>query len=248
MILAAENRPSPAECDYITLVESETGRAHKVFLDRNMRALADAVGKLCDVHGITDDCPAVIRVASLQLPTGAITCLISVIGMATDGPVRRVALPPSRQMRASNTFGVRQLYEVERLDGASVDLCGNVTLPDGEFIYAVEFLPTLLHSHLTAREETIMRHVIRSLGEEERCRPYQSLETEASFRREGVEEWLKHTDGLDYAELPELALRPLNVIEHRVAKQFPALKRQTMTLALSKAGILLPPRKRKHAA
>ena len=232
----------------LSLIDPETGHSITVFRDPNMRTLIDAVDKLEKLGGITEDSRAVIETAPLPLPSGKITHLITLVGAGTDGHVWRIALPSSNEVRASDTFGVRRLYEVSVLDGATVELAGNVNLVDGRFIHAVEFLPTLLHHHLTKLEETIIRHVIRLLKAEKPCRPYRSLETEAPFVREGVEELLKYANGLDYSVLPKLVLPPLNVIEHELAKRFPELKRQTMTLAFFKAGIPLPPRSRKRAA
>lgn len=223
-----------------------TGLASTVYYDRNMRALIDAVDKLIGYAGISEDSNAVIETGLMHLPSGETTHLITLEGCSRNGHAWRIALPPSNEMRASNTFSVRQLYDVSRLEGATVDPYGNVALSDGTQIHAVEFLPTRLHYQLTNLEKTIIRHVIRSLGKQERYRPYQNLGAEGPYQRYRPEEWLKHTGGVDYSVLPDLELPPLNVLEQQLAKLFPSLKRQTMTLALFKAGIPLPPRSRKR--
>lgn len=230
------------------LVDPKTGHLRTVIQDPNMRTLADALHKLHGKGGITENCPAEIKTAPLRLPNGEITFVIAVIGTDTNGHTWQIAVPCSKEMRARNTIEIDQLYEVSVLDGGTVDLDGKVDLADGTSVHAVEFLPTPMHYELTDLQKTIVERVVHVLGAEERCRPYRALGKEGPYQRSEPEDWFKHIDGLDYWALSQLVLPPLNVIEYRVAKEFPTLTRQSMTRALSNAGIPLPTRSRRRVA
>lgn len=220
-------------------IEVWDGRAH-------MRTLADALAKLQALGALADRDLAEIRTTLMQLPDGNVAGTVVVFGRTGERSVR-VILPVAASFTAKNTIGLRERYEIDRLDGATCDPDGNVRLREGSFVHAVELEKVALTCELTPSQEdistpsqedisrpsqeTILKCVLHILGVEKQC--YRHVHPEL----------LPGVFALDYAAVARLGaekLPSLKAIERDVRKHLPNVPRQTLANVLALAGLRRP--------
>jgi hypothetical protein len=197
---------------------------------RSMRTLVDALAELEEVGWLKDGDRATVRALWMQLPDGAVVATVAVI--APGEQPHRVMMPAAARFTAKNTVGERHERDVGELDGAVVDRDGNVELPDGSYVHAVELVPVRLHEELTETEEEVLVCVLDVLGFKKEC--YRPLYPEVA----------PHWHVLDYALVAkvgaERALPSLKTIEREVFRCMPHVSRQTLATVLARAGLRRP--------
>ena len=199
-----------------------------------MRTLADGLETLRDLQTDLGDHPISVRTQPMRLPTGELTAIVVLLDPeTTDDPRWAVALPSSAQFIATTTQGARQRYDIARLDGATVDVDGNVCLTNGVHLHNVELLPTTLRPELTKRQERILYLTIFVLHAQDRC-----------FR--AVHPSLPDLVGVDYGALPKEKLPSLKELERRITRKMPDATRHEIANALAVAG-MRQPRSRRRA-
>src|SRR3712207_346802 len=136
----------------MTFVDQDTGQVTKVWDGREaMRTLADGLAKLQELEALADNGQAEISAFPMQLPDGSIVATVAVSAYAVSS--WRIMMPASAHFTAKNTQGERHRYEIDMLDGAITDPDGNVQLPDGSYVHAVELEPVRLTERLTTEQE-----------------------------------------------------------------------------------------------
>ena len=88
--------------------------------------------------------------------------------MAPGEQPYRVVLPAAVRFTANNTVGERREHHLEELDGAITDRDGNVQLPDGSYLHAIELIPVHLPSESEAEKEVLLC-VLDVLGLKKDC-------------------------------------------------------------------------------
>jgi len=198
---------------------------------RSMRTLADALVKLEKSGLLKEGDHATIRTCWMQLPDGAVVATVAVIAPG-EQPQNHVMMPAAVRFTANNTVGARREHHLEELDGAITDRDGNVQLPDGSYVHAVELTPVHLPQELTDSEEQVLRCVLDVLDVKKEC--YRPLHAELA----------PHLEVLDYALVAQLGaerkLPSLNTIEREVFRRMPHVGRQTLATVLARAGLRRP--------
>jgi hypothetical protein len=195
------------------------------------RSLSDALNKLQEVGGLSENGNVLIQAVKVELPDGRAPGLV-LVTPADPGPKGRwtVLMPSALKFSASSTVGERQEFAIEDLHQGISDPDGNVQLRDGTFMHAVELKPESLHYSLDKEDEEILCAAIRALKAEHRC-----------FRP--LHERLPELIVLDYARVAELGREPqpsLKDIHRKVLKEIPDLSRQKLTRVLAIAGLRRP--------
>lgn len=137
--------------------------------------IADAIDVLQVNTRFGDSDNATIRVGGIRLPSGQAAGLVCVTFKGQSGSEAFIV-----RLRSANYFqafeqGVqgKRVFEIELLDGATVDGRGNTVLSNGRRIRAVEVIPELLPYELTDLDLRIVHLTISMIGAEDRC--YRSL-------------------------------------------------------------------------
>jgi hypothetical protein len=209
------------------------------------RTVADVLEVLRESAGFTDADRATINIGLLQLPSGDIVGLVQIFFEAHDNEkVFIVSLPTSAQFQAKRPgSSQRELFEIERLDGAVVDGAGNISLTDGVTLRAVEVVPARLPLEPSELDWRIIHQAISVLGEEGRC--YRNLANglPAPFR-----DMVPASRVLDCSTLSDLPVGMLKEIAYAIAGTpgFENVSHQKISDALKKFGIRRPtPRPRR---
>jgi hypothetical protein len=193
------------------------------------RTIADALQALWEVAGFGERDQANIRVSLLGLPSG----IVGLVDLIFEAPLRDrdwiVSLPTSAKFTAKRQVPSKQdIFDIARLDGASVDFAGKVILKDGEQVRAVEIEPLRWLSEPSDLDWRIVHHTLAIIGAQERC--YRQLEgTELRF--------------LDCGLISGLKIPPLKVLQGKLADCDPTLKKlsqQKIVDALQRFGIRVP--------
>src|SRR5829696_8298465 len=196
---------------------------------RSMRTLADALAKLEEAGWLKEGDHATVRAFWMQLPDGTMVATVAV--MAPGEQPYHVVLPAAVRFTANNTVGERREHHLEELDGAITDRDGNVQLPDGSYVHAIELIPVHLPSESEAEKEVLLC-VLDVLGLKEDC------------YRPAHAELLPGMQVLDYALVAQVGakrkLPSLKYIEREVFGRMPHIKRQTLATALARAGLRRP--------
>ena len=166
----------------------------------------------------------------MQLPDGAEVATVAVIA---PGEQRHASCcRAAARFTAKNTVGERREHHLEELDGAITDRDGNVQLPNGSYVHAVELIPVHLPEELTETEKKVLLCVLDVLGLKKEC--YRPLHAEL----------LPGVQVLDYALVAkagaERKLPSLKTIEREVFRRMPHIARQTLATALARAGLRRP--------
>lgn len=180
------------------------------------RGIADVIEVLLRYGAFHHVLATQIRVDALRLPSQEIVGLVAVFAeSAAEETTFILTLPTSKQFRAARQGSPKvEEFDIFRLDGATVDSGGAVTLADGTRLRAVEVIPSLLPYHVTELDWCIVHHAIESLGAESECHRYP-----ISFERP--------RDALDCSALPGLQDRIplLKQIHGHMADREPQLEK-----------------------
>ena len=122
---------------------------------RSMRTLADALAKLEEAGWLKEGDHATVRAFWMQLPDGTMVATVAV--MAPGEQPYYVVLPAAVRFTANNTVGERPEHHLDELDGAITDRHGNVQLPNGSYVHAIELIPVHLPSESEAEKEASLR-------------------------------------------------------------------------------------------
>jgi hypothetical protein len=199
------------------------------------RTVADAIEVLREAADFNENDRAEIRVGGLRLPSGRVAGLLNVV---FDAPLRAkgcvVPLTSATQFQALRPgSSQRDAFEIDQLDGASVDFESNVLLSDGSALHAVEVVPARLSIEPSERDWKIVHHTLSIIGAEQCYRPWPASEQRV----------------LDCSLLAGLTLPQLKQISWRLEERDPTLKglsQQKIADALRNFGIRLPaPRPRR---
>jgi len=194
--------------------------------------MADVIDVLQRLPNFSESREAVVRLAPLKLPSGQGTTLIQIVCEAQGFAV---SLPS-----AGYFWGVRnpvlglERFEILRLDGAKLDMAGNVALQRATIIHSVQVVPTFVPLKLTQTEERIIAWVIHRFHPRKRCfRYFPNPEIPHPLRRRAK------LGGLDYGTLRSLELPSLKEIEYALKEMdgFGDCSRQTIASALAKSGM-----------
>jgi len=196
------------------------------------RSMADVIDLLQRLPNFSESMEAVVRLTPLQLPSGQWTTLIQIVCGAQG---LAVSLPSADHFWGvrNQTLG-RERFEILRLDGAKLDMAGNVALQGATIIHGVQVVPTFVPPKLTQTEERIIAWVVRCFHPRKRCFRY--------LPNPGIPHPLRRRaklGRLDYGTLHSLELPPLKKIESALKEMdgFGHCSRQTIASPLAKSGM-----------
>jgi hypothetical protein len=196
------------------------------------RSMADVIDVLRRLPNFSESMEAVVRATPLQLPSGHRTALIQIVCEAQGFAV---SLPSAAYFRAIRNPSLGpERFEILRLDGAKVDMAGNVALQGATIIHGVQVVPTFVPPKLIQTEERIIAWVVRCFHPRKRCFRY--------LPNPGIPHPLRRRaklGRLDYGTLHSLELPPLKKIECALKEMdgFGHCSRQTIASALAKSGM-----------
>ena len=164
-----------------------------------------------------------------------------------------VPFPAAEHFSAfENDKAAKTKFEMEVLDGATVDYSGAVTLPDGRRLRVVEILPAQMPYELSELDELII-HLTLSMIEGAQSRCYRDI-------REGLPESAREAlpslrlldfyQNNEWRGRPALAVPLLKQIRAKFEDTYPTLEppsEQKISTALAKAGIRIPDRRPRAA-
>lgn len=195
---------------------------------KNRRSIADAIDLLHPQGAWTGK----IRVGGLKLPSQDVVGLVAVFAENDVAETTFiVTLPSAKQFRARRHDRQEiEIFDIFRLDGATVDGFGNVELVDGTRLRAADVIPAPLPTTVTELEWSILHGTIALMKAEQECYTYPAPFGQPS-------------QALDCSKLPGLKgkVPPRKEILRYIAKQEPALKslsRQKVADSLRKFGML----------
>jgi hypothetical protein len=196
------------------------------------RSMADVIDVLQRLPNFSESMEAVVRLTPLQLPSGQWTTLIQIVCEAQGFAV---SLPSADYFWGvrNQTLG-RERFEILGLDGAKLDMAGNVALQGATIIHGVQVVPTFVPPKLTQTEKRIIAWVVRCFHPRKRCFRYlPNPGIPHPLRR-----WAK-LGRLDYGTLHSLELPPLKKSNVRSRKWTDSAiaRRQTIASALAKSGM-----------
>jgi hypothetical protein len=216
--------------------------------------IADAINVLeTEANFKSDDC-ATVWLQPLQLQTTVVVWLVSVI---FDGPADAVGfVVPLRTAKAFFAVDMndsrKRRFEIELLEGATIDASGVVSLANGDQVRALELVPAQLPYKLSELDERILHLTLSMIkGAESRC--YRDLRDDLPAAERGGIPSLRFLDFSKLAEGPErpaLKVPYLKVIRGKFEETYPRAaspSEQKIADALKKAGIRVP-RRRPNAA
>ncbi|WP_439923102.1 hypothetical protein [Nitrobacter sp. JJSN] len=216
--------------------------------------MADAIEVLVASANFNERDRAKILSGPLRIPSGKIVWQVLVVFEGADGTEGH-AVP----FRAAEQFSAfehnkeaRTKFEVQVLDGATVDFSGAVTLPDGRRLRAVEIIPAQMPYDLSDLDFKIIYLTLSMIkGAESRC--YRNI-------RDGLpdsyRDALPSQRLLDFSQLtegpgrPALAVPLLKQIRAKFEDTYPTFdlpSEQTISNSLAKAGIRIPDRRPRAA-
>ena len=134
------------------------------------RSVADAIEVMRRHPGFTADMRAEIRIGSFGMPSGE---KASVVVLYCSDLDFAVTLPTSVSFTGLHTTGITpEIFEISRLQAATVDCEGNVQLADGTYLHAVQVKQAQLPSGLTPDEWFIVHAAISFARAQRRCYQY----------------------------------------------------------------------------
>jgi hypothetical protein len=194
--------------------------------------MADVIDVLRRLPNFAESFEAVVRVTPLHLPSGQRTALVQIV-CETQGFA--VSLPSAAYFRGIRNPSLGpERFEILRLEGAKVDMAGDVALQCATILHSVQVVPTFLPLKLTKTEERVVAWVIHRFHPRKRCFRYPpNPRIPRPLRRRAK------LGALDYGTLQSLKLPPLKQIEYalRHMKGFGHCSRQTIASALAKSGM-----------
>ena len=134
-----------------------------------------ALAKLEEAGWLKEGDHATVRAFWMQLPDGAMVATVVVMAPG-EQPQNHVMMPAAVRFTANNTVGERPEHHLDELDGAITDRDGNVQLPNGSYVHAVELIPVHLPEELSETEKEVLLCVLDVLGLKKEC--YRPLHAE----------------------------------------------------------------------
>jgi hypothetical protein len=105
---------------------------------KSLRSIADALEKLRELDGLSDEETVEIKTYPLQLYDGRQTGPVGVVRpRRADNSAFIVLMPSSAGFTALTTLGERVTYTIDVLDEAKSDAAGNLELSNGVFVHGV---------------------------------------------------------------------------------------------------------------
>lgn len=201
------------------------------------RTIADVVELLRRGAGFSGRDRAFVQSGSFHLPSGETVGVVQVIFEPfRSGTSFVVSLPTSRGFRAKRLNSLeRDYYEISALDGAAIDLTGNVVLADHTTVFAVEVVPARLPLAPTELDLRILHGTLMHIGAT-RC--YRDLRDDLPSDLAAPE-----IRAIDFSRLSGLEVPSLDSIAAYLEAKHPALpvpSLQTISNALRKFGMRIP--------
>ena len=195
---------------------------------KSLRSLADALEKLRELDGLSDQETVEIKTYPLELFDGRRTGCVSVVRpRRADNSTFIVLMPSSGEFTALTTLGERVTYTIDVLDGATSDADGNVELANGQFLHSVVLKPVPFYE-FSETDDKIVRLALKFLQAENQC--YRPIEPDL----------LPGIELLNYALVARIRIERLKPVQHYVLKLLPQLSPSAVSSALKRAGIRLP--------
>jgi hypothetical protein len=193
-----------------------------------MRSVADAVAYLRDSDELAEGESVEIRTTPVVLPNGERSGFVVMVGPPrADGAMSIVRMPSAGGFTALTTVGDRCRRHIGELNGATCDCNGNVQLANGEYLHAIDLIPTIGHYELTFVEQIIVRLALKCLKVENQCCP--PLHPE-----------LPGVNPPRYDEIAGVRVERLKSVQSYVASRIPFLSPFVVASALRRAGMKLP--------
>jgi hypothetical protein len=216
--------------------------------------MADTIEVLVASANFNERDRAKILSGPLRIPSGKIVWQVLVVFEGADGTEGRAV--PFRAAEQFSAFehnkAVKTKFEVEALDGATVDFRGAVTLPDGRRLRSVEIIPAQMPYGLSELDFKIIHLTLSMIdGAESRC--YRDIRDSLP---ESARDALPSRRLLDFSQLtegpgrPALAVPLLKQIRAKFGDTYPTLdlpSEQKISDALEKSGIRIPERRPRAA-
>ena len=195
---------------------------------KSMRSMADALQKLNELGVLSDGQNAQVKISEILFPDRKTSSgVVSVVApLRPDGSGWAIWMPSSSRFKALNTMGIRRTYGIALLDNVFSDRDGNVDLGGGQFVHAVEFVPTPFYQ-FTDLQHAIVYFALEFLQVEDQCTfsPYGDL--------------LPSAKSLDYSEISKLRVSHIKALTYHIEKRL-SVSRHTIEATLRRAGIKFP--------
>jgi hypothetical protein len=203
---------------------------------KSLRSIADALEKLRELDGLSDQETVEIQVGPFQLRDGRRTATVAVVRpRRADGSIFVVLMPSSQGFSALATQVGRMSYTIDVLDEAKCDAVGNVELSNGGFVHGVVLKPAPFPK-FNKTEERIVRLALQFLNVEDRC--YSKIAPDV----------LPDVEVLDYRFVADVRIERLKPVQAYVLSRLTglstALSPSVVSSALRRAGMRLPRSKR----
>ena len=199
------------------------------------RTIADALAVLRTLPGFGEQSRAKVRIGALALNSRDVVGLVDI---EFNGPLPEVvclvSLTTAARFHAIRGAAARREYfDIIRLDGATVDGAGTVTLADGTSLRAVGVIPANLPYEPSELGQRIIYNFVLMRGAEDRCFPSLRDRSPADIRYMVPE----HVRVLDCHTLSQLEPPLLKVLagyltEHDNALETPSPQTIADTLAM----------------
>ena len=199
---------------------------------KSLRSIADALEKLRELDGLSDEETVEIKTHPLQLYDGRQTGPVGVVRpRRADDSAFIVLMPSSAGFTALTTLGERVTYPIDVLDEAKSDAAGNVELSNGVFVHGVVLNPAPFYK-FSRIDDMIVRLALEFLNAEDRC------------YRKKAPDLLPDLEVLDYALVADIRierLKPVRAyVETRLMELSIEFSPSVITGALRRAGMRLP--------
>jgi hypothetical protein len=194
---------------------------------KSLRSLADALEKLRELDGLSDQETVQIKTRPLELFDGRRTGCVSIVRPPRgDNSTFIVLMPSSGAFTALTPLG-RLTYTIDLLNGAISDADGNVELANGQFGHGVILKPVPFYE-FSETDAKIVRGALRFLQAENQC--YRPVEPDL----------LPGIERLDYGLVERIRIEHLKRVQHYVLKSMPQLSPAAVSGALKRAGMVMP--------
>lgn len=201
----------------------------------------DAVAVLREHANFKKQDHATVRLAPMRLLSREIVTMVDLVFSPSSGETGySVSLPTCTEFTAQATGSSHsEEFEIARLDKATVDSAGTVTLEDGGNLRWVQVVPVQLPYEPSAIDWRIIYYAVSALGAEDRCYRWygEGLPPELQVM---VSPNLKF---LDCSRLAGLELPPLKELAFQIRKKDPIFKKlseQKIADALRRFGMRHP--------
>jgi hypothetical protein len=147
-------------------------QSRKIEAGGPLRSLADALTEAHAAGVLRDDETAQLRTMGLKLHDGRLTGFVMLCEAHTkDPPAWYLPMPNSAAFRAKTALDERLEYPISVLDGARVTFAGDVQLPSGEYLHAIDFIPGAPFHEPSSREQAIVLATLVFLNKLADCWP-----------------------------------------------------------------------------